>query len=156
MITGRFESLALNQRGVTQAYLVVGHDGDLVPASEECSSDLLLRGYIVLPMLLLQSLQHICVPAETFFLFSRCQVLIVVLSQDTVLCGKLLELFWPRDLCFVVTGINWQYGKQCIKSVSVSRLHGLLKQHKQLSLAPGESRTYLSYLLIMSLRKNKM
>ncbi len=52
-------------------------------------------GYIVVFMLLLLTLQHICVTAEAFFLFSRCQVLIVVLSQDTVLCVcALLELFW--------------------------------------------------------------
>lgn len=67
--------------------------------SEEWGPDLLLRAYIAPSMLLLQALQHICVPAETFFLFSRCQVLIVVLSQDTVLCMQTAPIVLaPRPL----------------------------------------------------------
>lgn len=57
----------------------------LLPQQSEVEISVCM-GYIVVFMLLLPTILHICVPAETFFLFSRCQVLIVVLSQDTLLC----------------------------------------------------------------------
>lgn len=69
----------------------------LLPQQSEVEISVCM-GYIVVFMLLLPTILHICVPAETFFLFSRCQVLIVVLSQDTLLCEcvcvcALFELF---------------------------------------------------------------
>lgn len=99
-------------------------------------------GFIFVSKLLPQTLQPICVSAETFFLFSRCQVLIVNLSQDTALyvCAcVLLELSESWDLWFAVTSTYWQQGKKAHENQTMKRvclcvfpckLHAQLDQDK--------------------------